>query len=112
MQFVARRGTHPRTKAAQDGGDYRNIDNFLKDDQQDQLQVTPNGSYSPFFDQQNMDYLQRGNGAGILVNYDDYGYEGMDAHGGAFSGSQPMPHTATFYPESKSQQHPAKQMKQ
>ena len=59
-----------------------------------------------------MDYLQRGNGAGILVNYDDYGYEGMDAHGGAFSGSQPMPHTATFYPESKSQQHQSKQMKQ
>jgi hypothetical protein len=35
MQFVARRGTNPRPKGVQDGGAYRNIDNFLKDDQQD-----------------------------------------------------------------------------
>jgi hypothetical protein len=49
--------------------------------------------------------MQRGNGAGILVDYDEYGYEVMDSQGGAFSGSQQMPHTATFYPEQRSQQH-------
>lgn len=37
MQFVARRGTNPRPKGLPDGGAYRNIDNFLKDDQQDQM---------------------------------------------------------------------------
>lgn len=35
MPFVAGRGTHPRPKGVQDGGAYRNIDTFLKDDQPD-----------------------------------------------------------------------------
>ena len=67
------------------------------------MHVMPNGAYSPFYEQQNVDYMQRGNGAGILVDYDEYGYEVVDSQGGAFSGSQQMPHTATFYPEQRSQ---------
>lgn len=71
----------------------------------------PNGSHSPFYEQPNVDNMQRGNGAGILVDYDEYGYEVMDSHGAAFSGSQQMPHTATFYPEQRSSQHHSRQMK-
>lgn len=68
----------------------------MNNDGHEPLQATPNGIFSPYYEQQNMDYGRQGYGAGILVDYDEYGNE-LDVPPGPFAGSTPMPPGGAYY---------------